>query len=143
MRLWTFLTKQIDKPDALPGVAFVYVHLTTSLKKWDLCEQKINSLRNRKELWEVAADKFMVEASTSEERTQQHRLKAFMASNEKALRGSTKMWELVGSALCLGDLDAEVCTYMADWRDHPDASSWGLYALVCSLWDQKKETRGR
>ena len=62
-----------------------------------------------------------------------------MAENDKALRGSTSMWEWVGSALCQGNMDAEVCTYMADWRKHKDASAWGLSALACSLWDQKQE----
>ena len=133
-----FLTRQIDNPDALPGVAFVYVHLTTSLEKWGMCEQKINSLRNRPELWEVAAHKFMVETATAVSQ-QQPRLKKFMAANEKALRGSTKMWELVGSALCQGDMDNDVSTFMADWRNRKDASSWGLHSLACSLWDQKRE----
>ncbi len=134
-----FLTREIAKPDAKPGVGFVFVHLTTSMGKWDLCETKIKTLKNRKQLWESAAQKFMVESSTAEEFAQHPRMRKFMAENEQALRGSTKMWEWVGSALCMGDMDAEVCTYMADWRNRKDTTPWGLSALAMSLWDQKKD----
>ena len=134
-----FLNKKIDQPDALPGVAFVYVHLTTSLNQWDQCEQKINSLRSRPQLWEAAAQKYMVEVCTCREFNQQHRIDPFIANNEQALRNSTKMWERVGSALCQGEMDAKVCDFMSDWRSRKDVSAWGLYSLAFSLWAQKKE----
>jgi len=135
-----FLNKKIEQPDALPGIAFVYVHLTTSLNQWDLCEQKINSLRARPSLWEAAAQKYMIEVCTCDEFNQQHRMEKFIADNEPALRNSTSMWEWVGSALCQGDMDAKVCEFMSDWQSRKDVSAWGLYALACSLWEQKRET---
>jgi len=130
------LTKQINKPDALPGVAYVFVHLSCSMDGWDSCAATLRSIKNRRELWETGADKFMVEACTCGGEGKQHpRMKAFMAENMNELRGSTRMWQSTGSALCQGNLDAEVCEFMSDWESRPDATPEGLFPLVCSLWD--------
>ncbi len=134
------LTKQINKPDALPGVAYVYVHLSTSMENWDACNNTLRSIKNRKELWEAGADKFMVEACTCGGEGKQHpRMHAFMAENLKELRTSTRMWEATGSALCQGNLDKKVCDFMSDWESRKDATPGGLFALACSLWAEKRE----
>ena len=134
-----FLTKQVQKPDALPGAAYVFVHLSTSMEKWDFCEQTVKSLRNRRELWESGADKYMVEACTSKEGAEQDRMKRFMAEDHSKLTGSTKMWQRTGSALCMGGLDKDVCKFMSDWKSRPDTTAEGLFPLACSLWGEKKE----
>ncbi len=132
------LTQQLESPNSPPGVAYVFVHLSTTMKKWDACEAKIRQLTSRPKHWRIAAQKFMEEAATAEDKTQQHRLTKFIRENEATLRNDTELWQQTGIALAQGDMDAQACQWMSDWRQRKQATGSGLLALACSLWDQKQ-----
>ena len=107
--------------------------------QWDYCFEKLKSLKDRQELWEAAAKKFMIEACTAENGAQQSHMHDFMLQNQQELKASTTMWQATGSALCMGNLDERACKFMSDWKGRKSSTSEGLFALACSLWSQNRE----
>ncbi len=137
-RTLEFISKHLKKPTATTGVAYVFAHMSTSLKKWKLCERTLYDLRDRPQLWDVAAMKFLEEAAASDELKNRKRVLEFIKNNEPLLRAKTLLWESTGGALLQAGYGDRACRFMSDWSEREDASSLGLLSLSAALWNEKK-----
>ena len=134
--LLSLLREQVKKNASTPGVTYVFVHMSTTMDQWDVCEEELVALQNRPKLWRVGAQKYLMEAAVEKQHVRFHR---FLETHGEVLRADTEMWESVGDALCQGGMDQRTCDWMSDWRKRKAVTALGLLSLARSLWECKND----
>ncbi|MEL7265343.1 MAG: tetratricopeptide repeat protein, partial [Planctomycetota bacterium] len=132
------INELLNQPNAQPGVAYVYVHLSTTLDRYDECEQQLSVLESRPELWEEGAAKYVEELGGEDE---QKRLKKYLKRKQNKFRDFGKLWNAVGRAYNSAGMYKESLAWMADWKQAPDLKPEYTFTITRALWQLDRHTR--
>lgn len=125
----------LELPDAQPGVAYVFVHLSTTLEKWRYCRNKLNELKTgRLALWTEGSRKFLEEAA---EAGHQARLDRCIADNRNEFREDTILWTAVGRAYNTSGRHDEAEAWMSDWKTR-DVTPVALLTVANTYWQKQQ-----
>lgn len=121
----------LELPEAQPGVAFVFVHLCTSLKKWRKASGKLDQLKSsRPELWHEGSMKYMEEAAGE---GQNDRLDRFIARYRSDFEKDLDLWACVGRAYNTSRRLHEADAWMSDWQKRTVTGA-ALLTLANTKW---------
>lgn len=130
------ISEALDNPNAQPGVAYVFVNLSATLKKWGVCEERLEGIESNQKLWNAGIGKLVTEYAKAGE---MNRLGKLISKYQTELRGSTELWQDVGAAYSNAGKDRETVSWMSDWEQRKDVQPLGLLPLANSLWDLKQD----
>ena len=133
--VYPLLDSLLNNEEAQPGVAFVFVNLGATLRKWDHCESRVESLQDRPELWQEGARKLMVEYATLDEHPRLHK---FIAKHKKEFQSDTMMWWSVGAAYKSAGLPAKALSWMKGWKKREGVTAAMAFTVIQSYWHLNK-----
>lgn len=126
-----FLTQLWRQPDVTPllGAGWVRLHLVTDSVNYVL--QYLNDTKTDGDIWVEGAYRFMLEMT---ERKDEKSLQRLIKAHTDRLRNDTALWGLAALVQARLDKFTWVRSWMADWRERPDASALFLSALAIAYW---------
>ena len=130
------LEKQVENPNASPHVGYVFVHLSTTLKRWDECEDKLDQLLERDDLWKIATKKFLEEMGNL---GQQQRLHSFIKKHRDRLHGDNDLWVSVGNRYNDIGLPKKALDWLGDWKLRDGVDGRAAFVASVSYWDLGKQ----
>ena len=130
------LDELLDHPDAQPGVAYVFVNLSATLKTWDKCQARLEEKHDNTQLWHEGAMKLLEEYSTGNEHG---RLKKFIGKHKAEFQKDNKLWSAVGRAYNSAEMPSKTLAWMSDWKSREGVTSALLFPVVQACWHSKKD----
>lgn len=126
----------LNLPDAQPGVAFVYVHLSTTMDRYETCERRLKTIQDRPEVYKEGVRKFIEEMGESEHEAP--RLHAFIAQHRQWLHADLELWETVGDAFnACGQYD-KALEWMGSWQSRQGVQASHALTVAFAYWEQLK-----
>lgn len=129
------INKLLDQPDAQPGVAYVYVHLSATLEEWQQCEARLKSLEARPGMWKEGARKFVEELANGNQLPRFHK---FVKKHRRKLTDDADLWDAVGDAYCSATLFQDSLKWMKGWQDRPGVTPNNVLVVSNAYWRLKK-----
>ncbi len=123
------LQEKLLKEEALPSVADAFAFLGSRMEKWTSVVGMLDQIRSRRELWDVAANRYLMEAQDAGE---MDRFLQFFDCEREFLRATPDGWQNVGWLFVRMNMHAECTEWMLDWVVRPNANGWALLNLAIS-----------
>lgn len=133
------LDELLEKEDAQVGVAYVFVHLSSTLKEWEKCLRRMATLEDRPKLWKEGARKLVVEMVTGDEHARMHK---FIKKHRSRLSADADLWDAVGDAYNSAELYKKTLTWMKDWRSREGLTTAMAHTVAMAYWELKRPQEG-
>lgn len=134
-KVMPIIDQLLNHPDAQPGVAYVYMNLGATLKRWDEMESRLAQIKDRPPIWHEGVKKFLEETATGDEHPRMHK---FIAAHGEVLRTDIELWEAVGDAYNSADLFKETLKWMSDWQQREGLTSSMAFTEALAHWHLKQ-----
>ncbi len=129
----------LDEEQAQVGVAYVFVHLSSTLKEWDSCIRRMDSIVDRPALWKEGARKLVIEMATGDQHPRMHK---FIKKHRQVLFEDVELWDAVGEAYNSAELYKKTLGWMQDWRSREGVTMAMAHTVSVAHWELKQPHKG-